>query len=252
MNLSNQDVQLAQGMFVSSATQQHPLGTRGIAPDGRYFRYAKAGAADLVAGHALQSPATIVGNLARAVNTTSATGVGGTSIKVTAGSSTASQFYQEGYAMIASLAGAGLTYYINSQAAISTGATGEIFFYSPEDNLQVAISAGSSTVSLFASKYNGVVTFPATTATGVLVGVAVYVITAGQFGWIQTWGPCAVLGDDTTAIGAPVFCPAGTTGRVIGADATVTTTLSTKQLAGYLMQADVQGQWVGVDLRIAP
>jgi hypothetical protein len=251
MNLSNQDVQLAQGMFVSSATQQHALGQRGYTQDGRVYRYAKAGAADLVAGHALQSPATTVGNLAKAINTTSATGVGATSIKVTAGSTTAVGFYNEGYAMIASNAGAGLVYYINNQAAISTGATGEIFFYVPEDALAVAVSAGSSTVSLFPSKYNGVVTFP-TTATGVLVGVAAYVITAGQFGWIQTWGPAACLGDDTTAIGAMVYVPAGTTGRVIGADATVTTTILTKQYVGQLMQADVQAQWVGVDLRIAP
>ncbi len=54
MNLSNQDVQLAQGMFVSSATQVHALGTRGFTPDGRVYRYVLAGAVDLIAGRCVQ------------------------------------------------------------------------------------------------------------------------------------------------------------------------------------------------------
>ena len=47
MNLSNQDVQLGQAMFESSATQKHPLGTRGSDTFGRVWRYVKAGAVDL-------------------------------------------------------------------------------------------------------------------------------------------------------------------------------------------------------------
>lgn len=250
MNFSNQPVQLGQEMFTSSSTQQHPLGTRGISPDGRVYRYVKAGASDLVAGHAVQSPAHPLGQFARAVNTTSNVSVGSTSIRITCASSVAVGFYNEGYAMIASGAGAGLVYTINNHAAVSTGATGEFFFYN-EDPIKVTITT-TSTVSLFPNKYSGVVTMPATTATGLLVGVASYVITAAQFGWIQTWGPAAVLGDDTTAIGAPTYTPMGTTGRVAGADATVITTVSTKQYVGHLMQADVQAQWVGIDLRISP
>jgi hypothetical protein len=59
MNLSNQPVNLAQGMFVSSATQQHPLGTRGVDNFGHVHRYVKVGALDTVAGLAYQSAAPI-------------------------------------------------------------------------------------------------------------------------------------------------------------------------------------------------
>jgi hypothetical protein len=140
---------------------------------------------------------------------------------------------------------------IDKHAAVSTGATGEFFFYA-DDALVVAISTGTTKVSLFQNKYANVIVVPATTATGTLVGVATYIITAAQFGWIQTWGPCGCVGDDTTALGGLVWAPAGTTGRAIGADATGAATLLIKQIIGHLMQANVSAQVVLVDLRISP
>lgn len=246
MNLSNQDVQLGQNMFEDSATQKHPLGTRGYTPDGRAYRYAKAGATT-IAGEVQQSPATVVGNLAKAVNTTSAVSVGATTISVTMASAVAAGFYNEGYLVIASGAGQGGVYSVNSHALVSTGATGAFRLYD-EDALIVAITT-TSTVSLLPNKYAGVIQAPVSTATGRIAGVATYVITAGNFGWIQTWGPCAVKGDDTTAIGAPVNGIAGTAGRASGFTAAG---LLTGQAIGNLMQAAVAAQWVMVDLTISP
>ena len=249
MNLSNQDVQLAQGMFVSSSTQQHPLGTRGSTPDGRIYRYVKAGAVDLIAGNVIQSPATVAGHLALAVNTTSGgTSIGSTNFAVTCASSVAANFYAEGYAVIASGAGQGVgPLSINNHAAVSTGATGVFNLYA-EDGFPVAITT-TTTISLIKNKYNGVIQMPAATATGVIVGVATYIITANQFGWIQTWGVSSVLGADTTAIGAWVYGPATACGQASGFTAT---TLLTGQAIGHLLQANVAAQYVAVDLTISP
>lgn len=248
MNLSNQDVQLAQAMFVSSSTQQHPLGTRGSTPDGRVYRYVKAGAVDLIAGNIIQSPAPPAGQLTKAVNTTTSTGVGSTQIALTCASSVAANFYAEGYLIFASGAAQGVgPLFINNHAAVSTGATGVFNLYA-EDALPVAITT-TTTVTLMPNKYSGVIQLPATTATGVIVGVATYIITATQFGWIATWGVCSVLGADTTAIGAWVYGPATACGQASGFTAT---TLLTGQAIGHLLQANVAAQYVAVDLTISP
>ena len=246
--IGSQDVQIGNSNFVSTpAPATYDLGTRGYTKDGRAFRYVQAGAVALVAGEVIQSPAVVAGSLARAVNTTSGVAQAATVISVTCGSSVAAGFYNDGFLMIASGAGQGLQYQIRNHPAVSTGATGAFTLYD-EDALTVAITT-TSTVSLFQNKYSNVIQMPVTTATGVAVGVATYPIAVTQFGWIQTWGPCPVKGDDTTAIGAPLNAVAATAGRASGFTAAG---LLTGQILGYLMQAAVQAQWVEVDLRIAP
>lgn len=252
MNLSNQDVQLAQGMFTATAaaaTPVHPLGTRGSDTFGRVYRYVRAGAVDLIAGNVIQSPAVVAGALTLAVNTTSnGTNIGSLSFAVTCASSIAANFYADGFAVIATGAGQGVgPYVINNHAAVSTGATGVFNLYT-EDALVVAITT-TSKISLLQNKYNSVVQMPASTATGVIVGVATYVIPATACGWIQTWGTCSVLGADTTAVGAWVYGPATACGQASGFTAA---TLLTGQVIGHLLQANVAGQYVAVDLTVSP
>lgn len=248
MNLSNQDVQLAQQMFVSSATQLHPLGTRGCDPFGRVYRYCRAGASDLVAGTVVQAPASVAGNLTLALNTTSAgTSIGDTSFAVTCASAISTGFYREGFAIIATGSGQGYIYSISNNPVVSTGATG-IFSLYPEDALVVAMTT-TSKVSLIPNLYMNVIQAPVTTATSVVVGVATYVITTTQYGWIQTWGPCAVLTDDTTATGAPLNGIAATAGRASGFTAAG---LLTGQSIGHLMAAGVQAEWRPVYLKVSP
>ena len=93
MNLSNQDVQLAQPMFVSSATAQHPLGTRGSDTFGRVYRYVKAGAVDLLPGRVQQSPVVTAGHQSLVVHTTGAP-VNASSVTVTCVSAVAAAILQ--------------------------------------------------------------------------------------------------------------------------------------------------------------
>lgn len=252
MNLSNQDVQLAQPMWTSSATAQHVLGTRGCDNFGRVYRYVKAGAVDLIAGSVIQSPAVIAGHQSLVVNTTGGLAVGATSVSVTCVSSVAAAFYNDGYAIIATSAGAGYMYTINNHAAVSTGAVGAFNFYAPEDVLQVAINA-TSTVTLVPNKYSNVVIVPPTTATGLVVGVATYIITAAQFGWIQTWGQCAVRCNDASAMGQLMNGISASTGNMAGLTSpAVTGNAVVGQILGQIYQTGVAGQWVCCDLRVSP
>lgn len=253
-NLSNRDIALGQNMFESSSTQKHQLGARGVMPDGRVFRYVLAGAVDLIAGTVIQSPAAVDGHQTLTLNTTTQTSVGASALTMTCGSTVAANFFQEGYAIIASGLGKGYMYQLDSHAAVSTGATGVFPFYNPNDgNSLVTAITTTSTVTLTANKYRGVVIVPATTATGLVVGVASYIISAGQYGWIQTWGQAAVLGNAACAMGAWLNGIAATCGRFIFMSSPAVTACSiVGQFIGHAYQTGVQGEFTSVDLRISP
>jgi hypothetical protein len=67
----------------------------------------------------------------------------------------------------------------------------------------VALTA-SSKVELTMNPYKGVIQHPVTTATGVTVGGAIWIIAATEYGWINTHGPGAALIAGTPAAGQPV------------------------------------------------
>lgn len=251
MNLGTDDGGVAQPFGTSSATAFHPLGTRRADKFGNIFRYAKAGAVDLAAGAVVQSSVFVAGHSALAVNTTSNVGIGATAIAITCASTAAAGFYNDGFAAIASGAGQGYKYYIASHPAVSTGATGVFTFYN-EDALLVALTT-TSTVTLFANKYANVLVVPVTTATGIVLGVAPYVITAAQYGWIQTWGLCVALTEGTPALGQWMNGIAATSGRVAAMSSPAVTGNSIiGQPTAVMGQLGVAGQYCIVDLRVSP
>lgn len=246
MNLSNQDVQLAQAMFVSSSTQQHAIGQRGSCSDGRVYRYVKAGAVDLVAGNVQQSPAITPNFLA---NTPPAVAIGATSFSYTPGASTAvAGAFTGGYLQVDTTPGNGYTYTLGDVPAIAS-ATAFTLVLDREESIQIALTT-SSRVGLIPNKYNGVIQLPVTTATGIIVGVASYVITAAQFGWVQTWGLCSTLTTGTPALGAMMMGP----GTAAGAAQVVVAagTLIVAQIIGHMAQIGVDGKNNFIDLRISP
>lgn len=262
MNFSNQNVQLAQGMYISSATQQHPLGTRGYDDMGRAYAYCRAGASDLVAGFVMQGAAIPAGGLTLTVNTSSGgTTPGSTSIKVTCASAVSTGFYNEGLLIVASGSGQGTEYKINSHAAVSTGADGTFTLYF-EDAMPVMTNmtiSTSSTISLIPNPYMNVIKAPATTLTGPIAGVCKYPITTLQYGWVQTWGPSSVISNDTGAAFAPVVGVGTTSGRVqavsnmtTGSTTTFLNNLLNSPVIGYYMAVGVQGEVRPVFLTIRP
>lgn len=200
---------IGQPIFDSSATAKHALGERAVTTDGRVFRYAKAGASNLVAGNMIQAPAQVANHLAL---TPVAAAIGATEITVALGATaaTANQ-YAGGWLMISTTPGNGYAYQITGHPAI--GSSGSGVFSISQPGLAVALTT-SSRVDLQANSLNGVIQTPVTTLTGACVGNAPYIITAAEFGWIQTRGPAACLIDGTPGVGLAVVVPAAAAGAV--------------------------------------
>lgn len=190
------DIQaVPQQLFSSSATQQAELGARAVAPDGRVFRYVKAGGTALVPGKLQQSSAIVANHQNVAV--ASAAAIGATSVTVTLGATaaTANQ-YANGFLIINDVTGEGHTYKIKSNPAADSAATLTVTL---EDAIVVALTT-SSEACLIANPYNGVIVNP-TTPTASPVGVAIYPVAASEFGWIQTKGVVSCLADGAITVG---------------------------------------------------
>ena len=194
-----------QGLYTSSATQYHTLGEQMVTPDGRKFRYAKAGAAALVRGNLLQSQAedTDSQNLAVA-----AAAIGATSITTTTTLTATANEFSGGYMLVAITPGLGQMYRIKSNPAVTTA----VMTFTLEDALTVALTTDSR-IDLIANLYDGVIQNP-TTATGAVVGVAVHPIAIDEYGWIQTGGPACVLNDAGSTVGTNVSASNATAGAV--------------------------------------
>ena len=94
--------------------------------------------------------------------------------------------------------------------------------------------------------YKNVIKTP-TTITAKVVGVAGYIITATEYGWLNTWGPCSVLINGTPAITAPVINGGTTAGSV---DVWTAGAQPTANLVGAMMQVGVSTKYNFVFLEI--
>lgn len=245
-NLQDDPVLLGGDSFTSSATPLHPLGARGVDRVGRIYRYALAGAVDLVAGNVLQGPAIVANHLA---NTPPAVAIGATSFTYTPGATGgAANYYAGGLLQVDTTPGNGYGYGIDNHAAI-TSATAFTLNLWTGDPIQVALTT-SSRVGLVANVFRGVIQFPVTTATGIAAGIGVYPITAAQYGWIGTWGYFPVLINGTPALGAAVVTPSATTAGSV--DVITTTNLVTAQIVGNMVQVGVSTKNNCVSVKLWP
>lgn len=194
-----------QALYTSSATQQHVLGEKMFSPDGRKFRYAKAGASALVVGNLLQGPAedTATQNLAVA-----AAAVGDATITTTTTVTVTANEYAGGYVVVSVTPGLGQTFRIKSHPA----ATAAAVVLTLEDPVRVALTT-TSRIDLVRNPYASVIQYP-TTATGPAVGAAIHAIAASEFGWIQSGGVTSVLNDGGSTVGTNVSASNATAGAV--------------------------------------
>jgi len=201
------------------ATGVHPVGAYVETADGRGFRYAKMGAVASVAGKLYQSAAQDTTNLNPSGGlAVSAAAIGTTAVTLTGSLTLAANLLAGGYMSVAVTPGQGYTYRVHGNTAVAAAANCAVTLADP---LQVALTT-SSKVTFTLHPYTSVIVNP-TTATGAPVGVANSIITASQFGWLQTRGTCAVLTQGGTTIGLGV-APSTT---VAGAVKTAATTLNT-------------------------
>lgn len=201
-------MQLApSGPFTSSTTLDVELGQVGVTLDGRRFRYVYAGGVALVPGKLQQSTAedtTNWENLAPA-----AAAIGATAITITTSTTNAANVFAGGYMMGTVTPGQGQQYRIKSNAASAAGNMTLVL----EDPLLVALTT-SSRLDFVPNIYSSVIVNP-TTATGSIVGVAVYAVPINNYGWVQVGGTTNVLAQGTIVVGEEVGASATTAGAVV-------------------------------------
>lgn len=220
-----------QDLLANSSTQTMPLGIYMETSDGRGFRYAKVGATATVAGKLYQAPATDATNLCPSGGLTPAAASAGTfTVTISDSITVAENALVGGYMSVAITPGAGYTYRVAGNTAV-TGAGGMVVTL--EDPLQVALTT-TSRVIFAQNPYNGVILMP-TTISGAPAGVATHIISANYYGWLQTHGVCAILNNGGTAIGLSI-----TPGGAAGAVKTGATTLGD---IGYCVTAGITTEY---------
>ena len=182
----------------SGSVPLHNLGTRGETPDGRIYRYANAGGTGLAAGGLCIAVDIEAQHEDLAVNTAA---VGDKTLTVTLGSTAiAANEYDGGYVNVTDEDGQGIMYQIDSapETALSNDVVIQL-----HDPIAVAFVA-NTTVTLFRNKYKDVIVSDGTQA-DLPVGVPNVIISANEFGWLQTGGPCSIEVDSNdTTVGAPI------------------------------------------------
>ena len=226
---------VGQSILEESSTRKHKLGARLVLGE-RVFRYCENGALALVAGELVQTAAPVAHHLNCSVPVTA---VGSYQITVTPGATLgAKNAYQNGFLHVNNADGQGQTLRIKSHPAIVASTAFVVTLY---DQLVVALTA-SSKVTLTKNTYKDVVVTP-TTLTGKVVGVPLIAVTADYFAWLQTKGPCAVLGVGTVVIGNDVSASATTTGA-----ATPLATDSILSPIGQVLQVNATTDYSLIDL----
>lgn len=191
------DVQVLPSSLRSNvSTPEVQLGAKASTPDGRVFRYVKAGAAALVPGKVYDAPIEVA-NHTNATVVSGAAGATAVTLTLGATAATANQ-YAGGVLVVNDVTGEGQTFTIKSHPAADSGAS--LVVTLEDDEPIVTALTTSSQATLVQNAYNGVV-LHATTEVSFPVGVAHTAITEGQYGWIQTHGPISALCAATTGIG---------------------------------------------------
>lgn len=228
-----------QEIFTSSATQGTDIGAFATSGDGRGFRYVLAGATTLVPGKLQQGPAQDTTNYNPSGGlAVSAASAGATSVTLTGSLTITANALAGAIMSVAVTPGQGYSYKVKSNTAVSS-ATGCAITL--EDPIQVALTTSSKVVFTL-NTYNGVILNP-TTASGAPAGVAIYPITNGQYGWIQTHGVGTCLNDSGTAVGLGLAPSAATAGAV-------KTTAATLAQVGYAVNVGVTTEYDGIFLTI--
>lgn len=194
-------------LYTTNVDQGGPELGQYIAGDhGKGYRYVKAGASALVVGNVLQGPAVDTQFDDMAVGTAGV--VGDMFLKLTNGTTVLSGGEFTGgiaYVSVNSASGTNLAdeYTITGNSAATNGGALTVYIDRP---LRVALTTSTTKVTMRKSPYNGVLQAPATTLTSEIVGIAIFEIAAGQFGWIQTKGVGAVLADSTSILVGSQVC----------------------------------------------
>lgn len=195
-----------QGIYETSATQNYVLGTRLNLPDGRSFRYAKAGATQLEPALMAQSEAT-ASEAKEIAQTGYTTSIGDTTITalLTTSNGLVDDELRDGTLLVNKGTGLGYAYPIDG----NTWVTGDTVMSIDLKEAIVVATAATSEFTFTKNQFADLIVAP-TTLTGLCVGVPIVQIPAGYYGWVQTKGTCPIIVDtaETVVVGEVVGYPA--------------------------------------------
>jgi len=195
-----------------TATQIHPLGTRGYTTDGRIFRYCKNGTTALTIGNLNQMPTahahfTDGGALLTAATTLSTS----VTLTLTGASITTANAMAEGYLMTKDAATQGQMMIIKSHPIAVAADTTVKFNLEEDSTLTDAVTTGTTVFGFWHNMYYECIVTPNGIPTAMILGVNTMAITASYFFWIQTWGPClCVLTGAAAVVGHGMCVDTGT------------------------------------------
>lgn len=204
-------------LYSSSTT---PLGAYQVGEfifgaNGKGFRHVLAGGSALVVGNLLQESAQDTQFENMAVTATSINTNGIQTLNITNGTTTVTDnAFRGGSISVYTAGGEAIGYEYTILGVTGTLTSGGAMVVAVDHPIGTAWTT-SLKVNMKRSPWSGVIQFPATTQTGIPVGVAIYPIAAGEYGWVQTKGVCGVLSDGSTfAVGSDLGTPSGTAGAV--------------------------------------
>jgi len=231
----------AQGLYEQLAEQKETLGCPRWTDDGRFFRYAVAGA-DLSAGKMGIAPSAVAHHINKSV---AAAAIGDMTVDLTVGATEVTlDQYKDGWLMINDGTGQGHSYPISGNSACVSSGTTTVQL---KDPIRVAlVASATSEASLFYSQYDGVT--ESSTQENLPVGVPLVAVTAAYFYWAQTGGIANCLIEGTPAKGTRLIL----SDAVAGALEAENTTLDIDEpTVGYLYAtAGVDTEYKPVDLNI--
>jgi len=200
-----------QEKIVTTTRREHSLGTLGVTPDGRWFRWAFSDGA-LGAGNLLQQKApTTTHDMDLAVQAAAAVGAQTISVTLEAGAATLDQ-YEDGFIHINDGAGEGHIYRIRSNPVAAASAT-LVVTLRQGDDVREALTTATSLAGLTENPWKDVATH-ATTTVGMSAGVAPTEVADDSYFWAQVRGMCSVLVEGTLVIGETASPSTTTAGAV--------------------------------------
>jgi len=238
-SLSSAPLIFGQEVFTSSSVQLQDIGCYAETADGRGWRYSKVGAVDTVAGKVYQGKALDATNDQPSGGiAVEAAAVGATEVTITDTLTYTLNEFAGGYLSVAVTPGQGYTYKIKGNTAASSA----VATFTLEDPIVVALTT-SSKVIVVQNTYNGIVIEPGT-PTAAIAGVPNTIIADGEYGWTQTWGPCAVLFTGTGAAGKAVGSLSG------GTSGSAAPAIAATNILGYHMATGITAEYAMIHLVI--
>jgi len=239
-NISGNSLLAPVDLYTSTATpgENLEIGQLAWGKYGKAFRYVLNGAVATVIGNIYQASAIDTQFDALVVVTGA---LGSTQLVVTNGTTavTAGQF--KGGTVVVNV-----TPNLSEEYTIvdhSTATNGSAWTLSLDRPIRTAMTTSTRVVAR-RSPYSGIIKTPGSTLTGSIVGVAMNVIAANEYGWIQTKGVVGAVADSSSIlVGSELGGNSATAGAV---------TLLTAGMpsVGYAMEAANSGKPIPVMLRI--